>query len=52
MNLMFISGDRKQIKKEMQEIANGLPIKYSRDIIQDLKKQYGLFYKPSLLYFI
>lgn len=45
-------GDKKLIKQKIQQLADGMEIKYSRNIFSDLSRQYGLFFKPSLLYFI
>ena len=50
--IKIYTGDKKLIKQKIQQLANGMEIKYSRNILSGLSKQYGLFFKPSLFYFI
>lgn len=50
--IKIYTGDKKLIKQKIQQLADGMEIKYSRNIFSDLSKQYGLFFKPCVLYFI
>lgn len=52
--LRLFTGEKKLIKKQIEELAKeyNMKVKYSKNIFYDLSKQYGLFFTPSLLYFI
>ena len=52
--LKLYTGDKKLIKDRIQQLANNvnMEIKYSKNIYSDLNNQYGLFFKPQVLYFI
>ena len=48
--IKFFSGDIKLIKEAIQEIADGAEVQFSKDIVSDTQRQYGLFYTPKVLY--
>ena len=48
--IKFFSGDIKLIKEAIQQIADGTEVQFSKDIISDTQRQYGLFYTPKVLY--
>lgn len=50
--LRLLTGDYNLIKEEIQKMANGIDVVYSKNILSDLNFQYGLWYKPKLLYFL
>lgn len=50
----ILAGDKKLIDDTIQQISKDvkMEVKFSKNIFEDLKKQYGLFYTPRLLYFL
>lgn len=50
----LFTGDKQQIQQKIQTIAKEykVDIQYSTNIVADLTRQYGLFYKPRLIYFL
>lgn len=52
--LIVYTGDYTAIKQTIEDKAkeNNMPIHYSTDIFNDVKVSMGMFFKPSLIYFV